>query len=705
MPGDERNLDQTFIALTSGGKTGRVLKIGDIIGDSYRLKGLIGRGGMGYVFRAEHIIIGKDYALKMLAPDQINEITWNRFQSEGKAIAHLDHRNIVKVYNMGIDQGDYPYYVMDLLDGVALDDCILDKMPFTIDEILDMFIQLASGLGYAHSHGIIHRDVKPSNVVLVDSGDQYPTAKIVDFGIAKLAGSGDLHQQSLTATGEIFGSPYYMSPEQCLGTEIDHRADIYSLGCTLFEVLCGRPPFIGESALQTVMMHQNKPSPTIESVSGKFSSDEIEELVAKMLMKRPADRYQSMEQVVHDLDRILQRKAVGKNVETGFKSSVDSQLEDLGSRYEEEQKSKRRRKNVLIAVGTVVVVFVSSVCVNALYWAAQRPKASHETLDLSVPTPKERNEGIKRPDKGIAEVDKKIDAVKIITSTINKADGMKVFHCPQLHIGAFTWSKEIFDFYGIKLPSDSEYHVEAFGEARVPADKPIFLQVDAAKNRETWLHPDILAKFGPGELTGLKLAQSSPIDAIGTDESTALEGQRVTALVKAITGWTNCQQFEFYDCLATDQALIELDKLKTLKRFGARSASINGKIILKGLKGSSSIEFILLEKGSISASGLKALAGCHNLKVLLLEHCKIDSDAIEVIASIKSLRVLKIIKGDLKPQQIPVMAKLVFIEKISLDLTGWHGGTHGELYKVLPQANLEWRKQLGKPRFSPAPIE
>jgi hypothetical protein len=143
MAGDGRNLDQNAVALTSGGKTTRLLKSGDIIGDSYRLKGLIGRGGMGFVFRAEHIIIGQDYALKMLAPDQINEVTWGRFQAEGKAIARLNHPNIVKIYNMGVDRGDCPYYVMDLLDGVALSDCIKDKTAFTIDEILNLFIQIA----------------------------------------------------------------------------------------------------------------------------------------------------------------------------------------------------------------------------------------------------------------------------------------------------------------------------------------------------------------------------------------------------------------------------------------------------------------------------------------------------------------------------------------------------------------------------------
>jgi len=330
MADDTRNLDPNAVALTSGGTSRRLVRAGDIIGESYRIKSLIGKGGMGYVFRAEHLIMGNDYALKMLAPDQINEVTWSRFQAEGKAIARLDHPNIVKIYNMGVDQGLYPFYVMDLLDGVALSDCIADKLPLTLDDVLDMFIQLAAGFGYAHGRGIIHRDVKPSNVVLVDSGGQYPTAKIVDFGIAKLVGNGsDFKGQSQTATGDVFGSPYYMSPEQCLGSDIDHRADIYSLGCTLFEALAGAPPFAGQTAMATVLMHQSKPSPSLESVSGKYWSEEIEALVAKMLMKNPADRYQSMDQVRHDLERIQQHKAVGKNVETGFENLMESQLGDI----------------------------------------------------------------------------------------------------------------------------------------------------------------------------------------------------------------------------------------------------------------------------------------------------------------------------------------------------------------------------------------
>jgi serine/threonine protein kinase len=708
MAGDGSDLDQNTVALTSGGKTSRLLKTGDIIGDSYRLKGLIGRGGMGYVFRAEHIIIGQDYALKMLAPDQINEVTWNRFQSEGKAIARLDHPNIVKIYNMGVDQGDYPYYVMDLLDGVALSECINDKLNLSVDEILDMFIQLASGFGYAHSRGIIHRDVKPSNVVLIGSGGQYPTAKIVDFGIAKLVGANDWHNQSLTTTGEIFGSPYYMSPEQCLATEIDHRADIYSLGCTLFEALCGRPPFMGESAVQTVMMHQNKPSPTLESVSGRYSSDEMEALVAKMLMKRPADRYQSMEQVRHDLERIKERKSVVKNVETGFKSSMDSQLESMGSRYEEEKKQRAKRKKILIVCASTVVGFGLVVSVGVALLAA-RPTTRTPRQDFAntIPSHEEIDASHKQPDSRLDAVGKKLEAVKSITSTIDKASGSRVFHCPDVDLGSFCWWKEETNAGGITARAHKDGSVRAYGETRVPAGQSLFLVIDQAINNEAFLHPSFLAKFGPSELSGLCLYSEAPIGDLSTDSEEKLLNDQTIKLIENISGWTNCQYFSFYHMPAPDQALIELDKHKELKRFVARGANINADFLAKrrffgnltslelsdlpdvdavfsSLKGSSAIQRILVFNTTASASSIASLAGCPNLKILEFDRCPVDNAALEAMATIKGLNILSLFECKLKQSQMSYLAKLKNAKHIELDLTGWPKPARLELLKRLP---------------------
>jgi tRNA A-37 threonylcarbamoyl transferase component Bud32 len=721
MAGDGRNLDQNTVALTSGGKTSRLLKSGDIIGDSYRLKGLIGRGGMGYVFRAEHIMISQDYALKMLAPDQINEVTWGRFQAEGKVIAKLDHANIVKIYNMGVDRGDYPYYVMDLLDGVALSDCIKDKMSFTIDEILNIFIQVASGLGYAHSHGIIHRDIKPSNVVLVDSGGQYPTAKIVDFGIAKLVGAADLHNQSLTATGEIFGSPYYMSPEQCLGAKVDHRSDIYSLGCTLFEVLCGRPPFLGESALQTVMMHQNKPSPTIESLSGKFSSAEMEALVAKMLMKRPADRYQSMDQLMHDLERIRGHKAVDKNADTGFKRAMDRRLEAMGSKYAEGEQKQARRKKMLIVIAVPVVGLAAAAVAGVLMQAARLiAKTPPAALQANIPTSKEFDAAGAPCRKEMAVLAEKVSLVKPIASTIDRAKRSRVFHCPAVEIGLLAWWDRTIDCMGGLSHTFITGQTDACGEARVPADRPILLVVNAVLNRDTFMCPEILAKFGPAELFGLDLIAPVAIDDLGTEDVQKLAKEQTLALVKAISGWTNCQYFEFFNVPATDEALIELDKHKTLRRFALHGSDVNPNTLaqrkflprltalelgdmpdcnpaLRALRGSASITSISLEKCCLSASGLNVLAGCHNLRCLELTDCPLDYSALEAIGTIKSLKQLKLIGCELKPEHLPVLGKLGFIPHIYLDLLKWPKPVRQELFKLLPNAKGEWHGLEMKP--------
>jgi serine/threonine protein kinase len=339
VPAREKFLSQTESfddshAITLGGAgpgiSSRVLKVGQLIGGSYKLKSLLGRGGMGYVFCAEHIIIKHDYAVKILAPEMLNEASRRRFETEGRAIANLDHVNIVKVYNMGIDDGDCPFYVMDLLDGLALSDRIQTETGIDFFVCLDIFSQIASGLGYAHSKGIIHRDVKPSNIILLTKPDGRLQVKIVDFGIAKLTSGASIEIQSLTAAGEIFGSPYYMSPEQCLGDVVDVRSDIYSLGCTLFEALSGKPPFAGQNALDTMMMHQNKDVPRVlESQPAKNLPDAVDVLLGKMMAKRPGDRNQSMKQVIHDLERLQAGKPIGK---TGAGSGYlpDTSVSDAG---------------------------------------------------------------------------------------------------------------------------------------------------------------------------------------------------------------------------------------------------------------------------------------------------------------------------------------------------------------------------------------
>src|ERR1700733_9470795 len=223
---DDHDDPQDKTQLTAGGTpiAGEFVA-GDIVGGSYEVASFIGAGGMGNVYRVRHTIMQTEYALKTLSAEKVTEIAWRRFQNEAQAISRMNHPNVVAIYNLGFDQDRLPYYVMDLLAGKTLADIIREKGRLETNETLSMFIEVCAGIGYAHKKGIVHRDIKPPNIVLMDKPD--PTGagiKIVDFGIAKLSHTKDLANQKLTSVGEVCGSPFYMSPEQCAAGKIDARS-------------------------------------------------------------------------------------------------------------------------------------------------------------------------------------------------------------------------------------------------------------------------------------------------------------------------------------------------------------------------------------------------------------------------------------------------------------------------------------------------
>jgi len=278
------------------------------VGGSYEIVDYLGRGAMGFVYRARHNILGREYALKTLGADQVSDTSWRRFQIEAQAIAKMSHPNVVGIHNFALHhsegKADIPFYVMDLLEGSNLGEKLRDNGTPPLAIVLAIFQQAAAGLGYAHSKGMIHRDVKPGNIVLLNRPDAVgATVKIVDFGIAKLTDS-QYGAQKLTTAGEVFGSPLYMSPEQSMAQTLDARTDIYSLGVALFESLVGDPPFIANSAVEVMMMHQGAPIPIINDVSEVGYPPEVQQVVEKMMAKMPEDRYQTMEQVASDLAAI-----------------------------------------------------------------------------------------------------------------------------------------------------------------------------------------------------------------------------------------------------------------------------------------------------------------------------------------------------------------------------------------------------------------
>jgi serine/threonine-protein kinase len=275
-----------------------------IIGGAYKIIEMIGRGGMGEVYLARHETLGKKCALKVIPPDQFTEESWQRFQLEAKIVAKLEHANLVRVTDLGIHDACLPYFAMDYVDGKNLAEALAELGPMPLKTALEVFIQVCDGVECAHRHGILHRDLKPANVMLVGGKTGKLQAKVLDFGLAKLT-KHDRFQQSLTIAGDIFGSPFYMSPEQCNGDELDQRSDIYSLGCTLFECLTGRPPYSGHLAEAVIFGHLESTAPTLESVVGPgIFPPLLEKIMAKLLRKKPDERYQNLEKLKTDLQLV-----------------------------------------------------------------------------------------------------------------------------------------------------------------------------------------------------------------------------------------------------------------------------------------------------------------------------------------------------------------------------------------------------------------
>jgi len=291
--------DSTFINLAQGA----------IIGGAYKVKKLIGKGGMGEIYLADHLNLGIERALKLVPPDAVTEVGWMRFQQEARAVAKLNHKNVVQISDLGIHEGCLPFCAMEYVAGNNLAELLQKHGPMPLEKAIEIFKQICDGVEFAHRNGIIHRDLKPGNIMVTYATGR-PTVKILDFGLAKLT-QGDRHKQSLTAKGDIFGSPYYMSPEQCSGERVDNRSDLYSIGCTLFECLTGRPPFTGKLSGAIIFQQQEADAPQLSSVPGiNRLPDAMEVVVAKSLRKNPVERYQTAGELKADLERIERGESV-----------------------------------------------------------------------------------------------------------------------------------------------------------------------------------------------------------------------------------------------------------------------------------------------------------------------------------------------------------------------------------------------------------
>jgi serine/threonine-protein kinase len=291
--------------------------IGRTVSDRYILKGVLGEGGMGTVYEAEHLGLGRQVAIKVLNPSQAKKrVAVKRFQQEARAAGAIGHPNICEVYDLGsLDDGS-PYLVMEKLSGTTLADRISREGGLPFDEIADVMIQVLSGLIAAHDKGIVHRDIKPENIFLARRVGCPPIVKILDFGVSKMMPQfqgGEGEQLDLTRTGMVMGTPYYMSPEQARGERnLDGRVDVYACGVMMYESIVGRRPFLAPNYNALLLsIINNTPQPLREIRPA--TPPGLDAIVLRSMAKARDDRYPSANAVLRDIQALPIASAVQLN--------------------------------------------------------------------------------------------------------------------------------------------------------------------------------------------------------------------------------------------------------------------------------------------------------------------------------------------------------------------------------------------------------
>lgn len=324
--------------------------VGTLVGDRYRVLKHLGSGGMGAVYLAEHVHMKKNVALKVLhrtmsaKPDVVA-----RFEREAFVSGQLDHPNVAQATDFGqLEDGTF-YLVLELLEGRSLSEAVAGR-PMPVTNALEIAGQVAEALSAAHKQGVVHRDLKPDNIMLLSREDGTEHVKVVDFGVAKLASSGS---GGLTLAGMIFGTPKYMAPEQAAGQAVDHRADLYALGVVLYEMLAGYPPFDGQDVRQVLAMHLTQEVPPLPEEIPSV----VRELVLGLLEKEPDRRISSADEVVDSILATLSPEGGRALKRTRMAALAPSRT--LADGLAGHDRVRERRSSVLFVVGFVVVAGVA----------------------------------------------------------------------------------------------------------------------------------------------------------------------------------------------------------------------------------------------------------------------------------------------------------------------------------------------------------
>jgi len=651
-----------------------VLEPGLIVLEKFQIIDLLGQGGMGSVYRVEHLLMGRQFALKCLNKFQQADGSWRRFQNEAKAAHLLDHPNLLKVYEFGLLPGGQPFFLMELVEGVTLADEIKKLGQLPVDRAVRIFIQVAFALSYAHESKVIHRDIKPSNIMIFKkSGEDADHVKILDFGIAKLTGIDEFNQQTLTKTGEIFGSPLYMSPEQCTGAAVDQRSDLYSLGCVFYETLTSAPPFIGESALSTMMKHQSENPLSLKEASlGTQYPQMLEEIVARLLEKNPADRYQTANTVAKDLIKLERR----------LTEESKSQLEAVGNTQVLKRPAfEKKERELALTPATLSLVLLSAGVIFAV-----GALTSYLVLDPNQKKPfgqarlffERRNEDTQSPVKTSGQ---KGDAAYEVAAQLQRVN-------PEYEksvLNSAHWSTVIGNTRRYRFPqkqsmgqiltNGGDVH-DAAGEFSVRREDLIGL----IPSDYLITHPELLDKFRPDELTLIdmnsnRLTQPAFYRRLGNFRKLKFLNLFFAQIDNELPVLK-----QFPELLYLDVAWNDIDCAKLLDYIHPEKLNYlnithteNAKAIIKNIDKFPELRQLIAAKCELKDSDMKDLARSKISTLSLRLNDDITNKGIEDLTDLKSLARIDIGATDVYPDVWQQLVKFPRLQTVKVSSMRWSG--------------------------------
>ncbi|MBI2810577.1 MAG: serine/threonine protein kinase [Candidatus Melainabacteria bacterium] len=664
------------------GTTSAALLPNTLVAGKYQITSQIGVGGMGTVYIARQIFLGKDFALKLLVGSDHSEVAVRRFQQEARTTALLSHPNLVEVHDFGFHENDQPFLVMDLVQGYTLARLLKRSGTLSLDYSIALALEVSQGLKYAHAQGVVHRDIKPSNIMLLRP-DETPvsgTIKILDFGIAKVLQSEDGEMQQLTKTGEIFGSPIYVSPEQCQGEKVDRRTDIYSLGCVIFECLTGTPPFLGENAMSTMLKRVTENPTTLRDASlGLDFPAALEAIVRKMLERDTEKRYQNFDAVIKDFSQ-LQQDRESNRLTIAESGPVN----------------KSKSKIQLPQLRDACIVAVTAVLSCAAMAVIDRQVLFREEFSTDNAMRMERKKQAELADKSSAEglfIDYK-GVLKYPTRDFRGEGNNKqeVLHFPS-KVGE------------IRVGEEKQWR-PAFGDIQTGGKL-----VDLSFDEEAGSDPEILrnlseVNFGeisfPGkyrvtnetliEIGNIK--QLKGLDVDGGDVS-SIEPIAHTKLADLRVGETRLQSNE----------LLKFDHLQDLESITFGPVDDPASVLSKLAQGKTLR--VLHYKGALPSENeaklwrelnnldVDIIAQMPNLEALMIQNCsQIDDNCIKKLSSMKSLRRL-IIKDcvAVTSKSIPTFKKMIGLKTLIITAKNWPAADFDRLKNLPYEVKIDALRQ------------